>query len=71
MAGGPHAQHVPCMVCLEAGALVKATRVYEGIEDDHYECERGHEFGLDWRRGPAEEPQWPPPAELAAALEKP
>jgi hypothetical protein len=66
MAGGPHAHHVVCMECLTAGQLTRATRVYEGDEDDRYRCERGHEFGIDWGQGPATEPQWPPSPELEA-----
>lgn len=65
MAGGTLAQHVTCMVCLSSGQLTKATRVHEGAESDRYRCELGHEFGMDWSRGPADEPQWPPPPELA------
>lgn len=59
MAGGPHAAVVMCMLC---GGM--AVRIYEGFEDDHYRCEacRG-EFGLDWRRGPATAPCWPPSEE--------
>jgi hypothetical protein len=49
------------MVCLGAGERVKATRIHEGIETDHYRCELGHEFGMDWPNGPATEPQWPMP----------
>jgi hypothetical protein len=64
MAGGKLAEHVLCMVCLDSGALTKATRVHEGVESDQYRCERGHEFGMDWSRGPATEPLWPPPPEL-------
>ena len=61
MAGGPHAQEVVCMVCFgDDGKLIRAVRTYEGDEDDRYRCERGHEFGIDWSRGPATEPQWPP-----------
>ena len=40
----------------ETGELVKATRVYEGAEDDHYQCEKGHGFGIDWSRGAPEKP---------------
>jgi hypothetical protein len=68
MAGGPLAAFVPCMVCLRERRLTKASRIHEGVEDDHYRCELGHEFGMDWRRGPATEAQWPPSPELAAAL---
>ncbi len=70
MAGGPHAQLVPCSTCLwEHKAITKATRVYEGIEDDHYVCELGHTFGVDYTHGgPPTEPQWPPPQELVDAI---
>ena len=64
MAGGPLAQLVTCMDCLTEGQLTKATRTYEGDESDQYRCERGHEFGMDWSRGPATEPEWPPSPEL-------
>ncbi|MEW5741992.1 MAG: hypothetical protein AB1938_23960 [Myxococcota bacterium] len=65
MAGGPLAQEVMCMVCFgDDSVLTKAVRVYEGQEDDHYRCEKGHTFGIDWRGQPATEPQWPPPPEL-------
>ncbi|MEO8702742.1 MAG: hypothetical protein ABI867_22045 [Kofleriaceae bacterium] len=66
MAGGPNAEAVVCMVCLGDGPkLTKATRIYEGDEDDRYRCELGHEFGLDWARGKPTEPQWPPGPEYA------
>ena len=56
MAGGPNAAAMMCMSCGE-----KAVRTYEGIEDDHYHCEQcGVEFGVDWSRGPPEQPCWPP-----------
>ena len=64
MAGGPNAQDVPCFECLDSGAITKATRVYEGVESDQYICELGHQFAIDYRRGPATEPQWPPPPEV-------
>jgi hypothetical protein len=64
MAGGPNAKFVPCMVCLGDRLLTKAKRTQEGVESDQYKCEKGHKFGMDWRTGPAEEPQWPPSAEL-------
>lgn len=54
------------MVCLTERKLTKATRVYEGVEDDHYRCALGHEFGMDWSRGEATEAQWPPSQELVA-----
>jgi len=59
MAGGPLAQEVPCFECLGEGKITKATRISEGAEDDHYRCDLGHEFGIDYRKGPATEPQWP------------
>jgi hypothetical protein len=52
------------MDCLEDGVLTKAVRIYEGSEDDHYRCEKGHKFGMDFRRGPATEPMWPPSQEM-------
>lgn len=70
MAGGPHAAVVPCMVCLDDGAVRPARRTREGVESDSYRCEAGHEFGLDWSRGPPDAPEWPPPPELLAALQK-
>lgn len=58
------------MVCLlDDGAVVHATRIYEGDETDRYRCEKGHEFGMDWTE-PASEPQWPAPAELLAGLRR-
>jgi hypothetical protein len=54
VAGGVKAQMVPCMVCGE-----RADRIAEGIEDDIYQCEQGHKFGLDWGRGPPGKPLWP------------
>ena len=69
MAGGSFAAIVTCLECLyEHKVLTKAVRVHEGIETDQYRCEHGHGFGIDWARGPATEPQWPPPAELAALV---
>ena len=70
MAGGKLAADIACPECLGDGNIVKASRIYEGDESDGYRCERGHEFGMDWTTGPATEPQWPPPPELAA-LAKP
>jgi hypothetical protein len=68
MAGGPFAAFVACPECLwEHKQVTKATRVYEGVEDDQYVCDREHRFGVDWARGPATEPQWPAPPELVAA----
>lgn len=66
MAGGPHAQVVPCMHCLG-----RAERTHEGIEDDLYLCEAGHKFGVDWSHGgpPAKSP-WPPSEEEKALFEK-
>jgi hypothetical protein len=72
MAGGPNAEAVVCMVCLsEDRTLTKAIRIYEGDEDDRYRCEKGHEFGIDWSREPATEPQWPPGPEYAELVKSP
>jgi hypothetical protein len=69
MAGGPHAHLVPCATCMwEHQTITKAERVSEGIETDHYVCEQGHAFGIDYARGPATEPQWPPSPELVEAI---
>ncbi len=70
MAGGPLAQEVTCFECLEAGKVTRAVRIYEGVEDDQYRCENGHVFGIDYRKGPATEPQWPPAPELVDAFTK-
>jgi hypothetical protein len=67
MAGGPLAEHVTCMVCLDDGALTRAVRTYEGVESDQYRCDLGHEFGLDWPEIAAD-PQWPPPPDIAALV---
>ena len=56
------------MVCLGERKLTRAERTREGVESDDYRCDNGHTFGMDWRRGPANEPQWPPSDELRAAL---
>lgn len=58
------------MVCVDEGRLTKAVRVHEGVESDQYVCERRHTFGMDWSRGPATEPEWPPPPEIEAMLAK-
>jgi hypothetical protein len=72
MAGGPLAEFVPCWECLGAtNQLVKATRILEGVEDDQYACPRGHKFGMDWRKGPADEAQWPPPQDMIDELGPP
>ncbi len=66
MAGGPNAEVVPCMMC-----FARAVRTYEGLEDDHYRCERGHSFGIDWSHdGPPAKPCWPPSDEERKAFEK-
>jgi hypothetical protein len=60
------------MECIvEHNKLVKAPRTREGVEDDQYSCPRGHSFGMDWRKGPAEEAQWPPPQDLIDELGPP
>lgn len=65
MAGGKHAEIIPCSVCLADNMeLVPAKRTYEGDETDEYKCDKGHTFGMDWSAGPAEQPQWPPSEEL-------
>lgn len=64
MAGGPQAAIVPCYICLDDHTLTPAHRVHEGQESDVYRCARGHDFSIDWARGPATEPQWPPPDDL-------
>lgn len=64
MAGGPLAEYVACMVCLDDGCAVRAVRTAEGVESDDYQCERGHSFSLDWQRGPATEAEWPLPPDL-------
>ena len=69
MAGGPLAQEIPCFDCLAEGKVSKATRVHEGVEDDQYECERGHQFGVDYQRGPASERTWPLTPEQIAEIE--
>lgn len=62
MAGGPHASEVMCPTCfLDESVVTKAVRLSEGVETDQYRCERGHLFGIDWSRGAATKPQWPPP----------
>ena len=69
MAGGPFGAEVVCAVCIgEHSRLTRAVRVHEGVESDAYRCERGHEFGLDWRREPATAPEWPPGPALRAAF---
>jgi hypothetical protein len=69
MAGGPLAQEIPCFECLGEGKVTKATRLHEGVEDDQYECERGHKFGVDYRRGEATEATWPMTPEQIAEVE--
>ncbi len=56
MSGGINAAIVPCMKCLG-----RAVRVYEGMENDGYECnECGHKFSIDWSHGgPPVKPCWP------------
>lgn len=69
MAGGPLAQEIPCFECVGEGVVSRATRLHEGVEDDQYECERGHSFGVDYRRGPATEATWPLTPEQIAEVE--
>jgi hypothetical protein len=68
MAGGPFAQEIACLECLGERRVTRAIRIHEGVESDQYRCEEGHLFGVDYRRGPATEPQWPPHPDLIAAL---
>lgn len=67
MAGGPLAAETMCLTCFEDGQITRAVRYYEGSETDHYRCEHGHELGIDWRRGPAKQPEWPPDEALVRA----
>lgn len=69
MAGGPFAEFIPCMTCMADGIVTRAERVYDGAEDDHYVCARGHRFGVDWARGAPTGPQWPLTPEQVAAIE--
>jgi hypothetical protein len=67
MAGGPNAAVVACDVCLfDEGLVTRAARLVEGAESDEYQCERGHRFGVEYRRGPVAEAQWPPGPEVEA-----
>ncbi len=71
MAGGKHAEEVPCLVCLsDKGVLTKATRTYEGDETDEYLCEKKHSFGMDWSAGEADSPLWPPDEDLEQFAER-
>lgn len=56
MAGGINAAIVPCIKCIG-----RALRVYEGMENDGYECsECGNKFSIDWSHGgPPQKPCWP------------
>jgi len=66
MAGGPHAAIVACIHCFGP-----ADRTAEGTEADGYRCrECGKCFTVDWRRGPAEKPLWPPTAAEAVLIEQ-
>jgi len=67
MAGGPNANFVMCMKCTG-----KAKRIYEGLEDDHYLCEKcGCRFGIDWSNdSPLGKPCWPPSEEEIEAAKK-
>ncbi len=70
MAGGPHAQLVPCSTCMwEAHEITKATRISEGVETDWYVCEKGHRFGIDFEHGgPPAQPMWPPGPDIIEAM---
>ena len=56
MAGGINAASVPCIKCLG-----QALRVYEGMENDSYECiQCRQKFSIDWSHGgPPAKPCWP------------
>ena len=56
MAGGPFAAVIPCDQCRDA--VRPAHRIYEGSEDDRYQCPLGHTFGIHWRALPGH-PMWP------------
>lgn len=56
------------MVCLGNDRLTRALRIVDGVESDQYVCWRLHRFGMDWSRGEPGERQWPPSAELRAAM---
>jgi hypothetical protein len=65
MAGGPHAAIMGCLHCFGP-----ADRIQEGIESDLYQCrDCGKQFGIDWRRGPADRPCWPPTPEEQALID--
>ena len=69
MAGGAFAAEVACLQCLfDDRRVVRAERIFEGVEADRYRCEAGHGFGLDWPK-PAPEPQWPAPPGILAGLD--
>ncbi|HEY3450428.1 MAG TPA: hypothetical protein VGK67_29000 [Myxococcales bacterium] len=71
MAGGKLAADVACLPCLfDHGRLTRARRIQEGRESDQYLCDEGHQFGIDWSKGPATEPQWPAPQELRDLVKK-
>ena len=66
MAGGPHAAIMGCLHCFGP-----ADRIHEGIEDDMYVCrDCGKHFGIDWRRGPAAKPCWPPTPQEQAVMDQ-
>ena len=71
MAGGPNAEFMACMVCLDKRVLTQAERVIEGEETDQYFCEKGHQFGFTFPRGPAREPTWPPPQSVIDSCKPP
>ena len=76
MAGGTFAQTVLCMHCMMKNDEIKpAERTSEGLEEDHYECEMGHEFSIPWstQEGgapPPQIPQWPPTEEFLTMFNK-
>lgn len=64
MAGGPHADRVPCIHC--GGCAIRRT---EGLENDWYRCTQCcREFGIDWSGGPPTTRCWPPALAADEAL---
>ena len=69
MAGGPNAAAATCLTCALSGTVQRSERIREGIENDWFRCALGHEFGVDFRRGPPVEPLWPPSKEEVKAIQ--
>ena len=71
MAGGPNAQFMACLECVQKRVLTRAERVHEGVESDQYVCDEGHRFGVTFPKGPPKQPDWPPPQDLVDYCTKP